>query len=721
MRRLSLVVLVGLVAASVSPARAQDRQVVIPGAPAEAAPVAAAKPAEDHLDLVGPTDAQKARAKAAAEAQQKARLEAEAKAAAEARARSEAEARAKADAERKAREAAEAQARAESERKIREEVARRAEAESKARAQAEAQARAEAEARARAEAEARAKADAESRMRADAEARRKAEIEAQVRAEVERRAREESQARAAAAQQAAEAQARAERAAREEKARAEAEAKARTEAEASLRAEIERRVRAQVEAELRARADKETKARRKAEARAQAEADKKAKLEAKARAKAEAKLRREAKKKGNKPAGVAPLPEVPSAMIAEAPLQLPDPPLAFASDRQPAQAASLRKADPALAEVRLPESKTDQPRVVVPAGSAGAMNASASDRGGTQVAMYTARPTMVAPSPSSSAPASERLVAIPHDEASRPERHAEIRDDVQVGPQSLVANRLSATADLSPGSVAGTFAYRLGLDDSGAMHHTFLLGAGSAALAEGEPDLNVRWFANGSFTPAADNAYAVTRRIGTQTQPMQDRLGWSGYGVAGGLAKSFVRDGSGFEVSADLQLQGLSLGYSKNANLATFEHSDVATKQLRLRGGAGYQSGSFSGLVQVAGYAWLGDGTEKLRGLPLRGVFLEDDLGGLAAAPQAFETRLGGALEISQTVTASVRYTYLGYSNSDWSGAHLFHAEGAARFGRVRAALGFTWQYDAPQVSAPGAGLGDYSTLYLTGTIGYAF
>ena len=73
------------------------------------------------------------------------------------------------------------------------------------------------------------------------------------------------------------------------------------------------------------------------------------------------------------------------------------------------------------------------------------------------------------------------------------------------------------------------------------------------------------------------------------------------------------------------------------------------------------------------------------------------------------------------SISASLRYAFVGYSQSDWASAHLVHAEGAARFGRVRAALGFTWQYDAPQITAPGSGVGDYSSLYLTGSIGYAF
>ena len=43
----------------------------------------------------------------------------------------------------------------------------------------------------------------------------------------------------------------------------------------------------------------------------------------------------------------------------------------------------------------------------------------------------------------------------------------------------------------------------------------------------------------------------------------------------------------------------------------------------------------------------------------------EDDLGGLASAPQAFEARVGGSLEVSRSVTLGLRYGYLSYSAAD--------------------------------------------------------
>ena len=270
--------------------------------------------------------------------------------------------------------------------------------------------------------------------------------------------------------------------------------------------------------------------------------------------------------------------------------------------------------------------------------------------------------------------------------------------------------------------VSGTFAYRLVNDDAGAIHHTFQLGAGSPRTAEGEPERELRWFALGGLSPRSDNSYGVRRSIGGQNRTVADRLGWSGFILGGGLTKAFPRPDGALEISGDAQLQGLSVGYVKNANQTTGQEAvDVSTKQLRLRGGGSYQSGRFTGLAQVAGFLYLGDGTEKLRGMPLRGAFVEDDLGGFASGPQSFELRVGGAVELTQTISASLRYAFVGYSQSDWASAHLVHAEGAARFGRVRAALGFTWQYDAPQIAAPGSGVGDYSSLYLTGSIGYAF
>ena len=100
------------------------------------------------------------------------KAEAKAKAEAEAKAKAEAEAKAKAEAEAKAKAEAEAKAKAEAEAKA------KAEAEAKAKAEAEAKAKAEAEAKAKAEAEAKAKAEAEAKAKAEAEAKAKAEAEA---------------------------------------------------------------------------------------------------------------------------------------------------------------------------------------------------------------------------------------------------------------------------------------------------------------------------------------------------------------------------------------------------------------------------------------------------------------------------------------------------------------------------------------------------------------
>src|SRR5205814_4744586 len=113
----------GLAAAVATSAFADEgRRVVVPGSAPP--PTAEARPrADQDVDLVGPTEAQKKRAQAALEAKARAEEQARLKAEAEAKAKADAIAKAKAEEERKARELAEAQARAESERKAKEEAA----------------------------------------------------------------------------------------------------------------------------------------------------------------------------------------------------------------------------------------------------------------------------------------------------------------------------------------------------------------------------------------------------------------------------------------------------------------------------------------------------------------------------------------------------------------------------------------------------------------------
>jgi hypothetical protein len=443
----------------------------------------------------------------------------------------------------------------------------------------------------------------------------------------------------------------------------EADARAEQERRAKLRAAIEARVRAQVEKELRALADQEAKA--------NARADARSKKNARKGTAAGEEQRPEA----------PPLPDLPSAVRDVVPVE--------------PKAAELRSADPALAEVKL----NDEPRLFVPATA---------PSGGAQVAMVKPASPAVVIAP---APDPNRAVAVPRDEP-RPGRRADLRDDLQVGPQSLVLNRLSGSVDALPGAVAATFAYRLVNDDAGALHHHVSLGAQSAEPRERERDL--RWFASAGFGPSADNAYRIPR------SSTSNQLGWSAFTLAGGAARSIARGDSLIDLSLDAQLQGLSLHAAAQIAGAQ-QRLDVSTKQLRLRGGASLQTGRWAASAELGGFLYLGDNPEKLRGLPLRGVFIDDDLGGLASAPQSYQARLGGTVELGSSFTAGLRYSYLAYAEADWAGAHLVHGELAGRSGRLRGSIGLTWQYDAPRIQAPDTGIGDDSSFYLTGSIGYAF
>lgn len=434
------------------------------------------------------------------------------------------------------------------------------------------------------------------------------------------------------------------------------------ERQAKLRAEIESRVRAQVEKELRALAEKEARAK----ARADAKARKKGRKDQKPV---------EAKPLEAKPLEAPPLPELPAAPVA---FSEPAPPV-------PPAAAELRESDPSLAEIRL----LDEPLPAAPAET-------------PPMALVNA--AAVAPAPVEP----PRTIPVPRDEQPAARRRANVRDEFQLGPQSLVLNRLSAGVDAVPGALAATFAYRLINDDAGALHHHFALGAQSAA------DADVHWFANAGFGPDADNAYRIPR------SSTSNRLGWSAYTLAAGASKPFPRGATVFDLSADAQVQALSVGAAAIIGGAQ-RTVDVSLKQVRLRGGAALQSGPFSASAQAGAFVYLGDAPATLRGLPLRGVFIDDDLGGLASAPQSFQARAAGAVDLGRHLTADLSYSYLGYTDADWAGAHLVHAALAVRFGSLRGSLGLTWQYDVPQSAAPNSSVSDYTSIYLTGSIGYAF
>jgi hypothetical protein len=668
-----------------SAALAQSRGPVVPNfqQPDAQQPAPEAAPAvkADDVDLVGPTESQKKRAQAAAEA--KARAEAEAKARAEAEARVAAEAKVRAEAEARAR--VEAQARATAEAKLKAE----AEAQAQARAQAEAKRKAEAEAQARIEAEARALAEARARIEAEAQAKARAEAEARVIAE-------------ARAKFAAEEKMRAEQRA-EDEARVAAEARRRQEREdaASLAQHQRDEARATAEARRQQRRDEAAAkaiAAVEAKARAHADAVEKARVHAMAQARRNDEARC-AQKKSKKLQGDC------RAMVAAkyepAPIGLPETSLALAPLVAPPPAGS-----------RAPLAADDR-RVLVPA--ADRRSASASDRrvipavarddrgGGVRVASLISEPP---------APMANSFTPVPRDEPSDGRsRHAEVRNDLQIGPQSLVLNHLEAKAEIAPESVQAGFTYRFALDDAGAAHHLFGASLSSARCPD-DAGCGVRWFGFAGISPSAQQGFAVQRSVSGNTTSHTDQLGWSSFLGAGGVSYA----GRLLSFAADGQLEALSIDYARNTEPGgTPSLTSGSLDQLRLRGTAGIGSGPWSGSLRLAGYVYAGTAPESFQLVPLRGALVDDDTPGLAGAPQSFQARLEGRYDSASGLSLSASYGYLSYVGPYWSSANLLAANVSQRFGHFRVGFGVVYEGETDRT---GAG---YPTVFGTGTLGASF
>ncbi len=101
-----------------------------------------------------------------------------------------------------------------------------------------------------------------------------------------------------------------------------------------------------------------------------------------------------------------------------------------------------------------------------------------------------------APAPQPAAPpVAAATLPVARDEQQRRPRAADAVNDLQIGPQSLILDRLQARGEIVPGGVQLDFGYRLAIDEATAAHHLFSLGISSARCAA-DP-CGLRWFARG--------------------------------------------------------------------------------------------------------------------------------------------------------------------------------------------------------------------------------
>ena len=621
----------------------------------------------------------------------------------------------------------------------------KAEAEAKARLEAEAQAKLAAEAKAKADLEASAKAarlEAESKARLAAESQQRAEAEAKVAADAkaaQKAAADAAPARrvltpgaapstlpapaalvaapAAATSPAAAAPAAPVAAATpavpaDPNGRAEVEARVRAQVEAQVKAEVEARVRAEVDRQIAlqksAAASKDLSL---ADAKADCKPDKKAK-----------------KKKGAKAAALpahcvtdlalgdttpAPAPAPAPIAPAPAPVRADEAATAALAERRPVLVAEAPRQDPAVS----PDRATAAAPVAAPAPAPAPL----ADRApGVRVAAASpvAMPAFDARSGRPTASSGPAEVLVPRDEGGgRRSRRLRVGDDLLVGPQGLMANTLRASAEIVPESVNASFAYRALIDDASALHHGFFVTA-EGAPCEATGPCGLRFFATGGFSPYADNLYGVQRKVAGQYRSMADNLGWSSFSVAAG---GQGRSASGAGLLVDAQVQSVSLSYRRNANLPTSPRTDVSLQQLRLKASGSLQRGAFEARLTLGGSTYLADLPEKTTGMPLRGVLLDPDFGGLASGPQGLQAKLEGRYEFAFGLSAALSYGYLSYAGSDWTGAHLFGAMLQQRLGRFDVGLGLTVQLDAPSTLPAGASNADYSATYLSGRVAATF
>lgn len=303
---------------------------------------------------------------------------------------------------------------------------------------------------------------------------------------------------------------------------------------------------------------------------------------------------------------------------------------------------------------------------------------------------------------------------VPRDEGGSRSRHIDLSDEAQIGPSSLVLNRLTARGELVPDSVQASFGYRFAIDEASAAHHLFAVGVESSRCEAGI-SCGALWFLNAGYSPQSDSTFAVVR---SNPKPVNatDQLGWSATTAAAGLGYS----GKTYSFLADGQFEELNAQYLKNVGNSPTRTSSTID-QLRLRATLAATGGGFTAAFRLAGYAYPGKDASTVRGVPLRGALIDDDLGGLAIAPQGFLARVEGRYESAGGFGAQLSYGYLGYAGADWQGAHLIGLGLSQRLGRFHLGVGLAIQEEVPTLMPASASAGDYSTVFGTGTLGASF
>jgi hypothetical protein len=309
-------------------------------------------------------------------------------------------------------------------------------------------------------------------------------------------------------------------------------------------------------------------------------------------------------------------------------------------------------------------------------------------------------------------------VVVPRDEGgARRARHFKVSDDVLVGPQGLWSNGLRASAEVVPESMTAAFTYRALSDDANAIHHGFYFSAEGAPCDTSGP-CGPRLYGTAGFSPNGANTYIVQRNVSGKLQSRADSLGWSSVSAAAGAN---VRSAGGLGGSLDVQLESVSLNFRRNLNTTTPDRVDASLAQLKIRGGVSLQRGAFEVRVTGAGNAYFGDSADKTTNVPLRGVFMDDEFGGLASGPQSLQLQAKASYDFAFGLRAQFSYGYLGYAGTEWSNAHLLGARLQQKLGKFQLGLGITAQLDAPKVLPPGFTTADYSAVYFSGSVGVAF
>jgi hypothetical protein len=304
-------------------------------------------------------------------------------------------------------------------------------------------------------------------------------------------------------------------------------------------------------------------------------------------------------------------------------------------------------------------------------------------------------------------PAPASMNSVEDTEYQQKTRAAEVRNDLQVGPDALLLDHLAARAEAFPGSLQIDLGYRFAIDDARAFHHLFALGVESARCG----DCKLSWFVRGGLGPNSNANYGVVRQVNGTNGTHTDNLAWSANLIQAGAG--WAQDG--WWTQADTQLEWLSESYLRNVDLGGAPGTSASILQARLRASGGLSNGPWSGELRFAGYLYSGDSTAQFASLPMRGALIEDDLPGLAGALQSLSLRAQGRWETQGGFSVTAGAGYLGYVGPSWSGGYIVNGGVAQKFGRYRAGLGVVYENESDSSG------NTYPTVFVTATVGATF